>query len=369
MTTTAPFQPEYRKPSQAWISQTVPKQDESPLPESLEMPRECTAQGAYKLNREFIGRSGAMRAVLKQIEIVAPTQASVLILGETGTGKELVARAIHNLSNRRNRTLAKINCAAIPSGLLESELFGHEKGSFTGAINRRTGRFELADQGTFFLDEIGDFPPDLQPKLLRVLQEKEFERVGSSQAQPVDVRLIAATSRNLPQMVADRQFRSDLYYRLNVFPIRIPPLRERASDIPLLVWHFVEHFARPLNKHIDTVPTEVMEALKNYAWPGNIRELQNFIERAVILSPGNTLNVPLEELEPPAFIHADLGAQAGTKTATLLEIERGHILKALTQTRWLVGGPNGAAALLGLNRTTLVSRMQKLGISRRPKAA
>jgi formate hydrogenlyase transcriptional activator len=309
-----------------------------------------------------------MRSVLSQIEIVAPTQASVLILGETGTGKELVARAIHDQSGRGNRTLAKINCAAIPSGLLESELFGHEKGSFTGAVARRKGRFELADQGTLFLDEIGDFPPDLQPKLLRVLQDKEFERVGSNQAQSVNVRLIAATSRNLPQMVADGRFRSDLYYRLNVFPIRIPPLRERSSDIPLLVWHFVEYFAGQLNKRIEIIPVEVIEALRRYPWPGNIRELQNFIERAVILSPGKTLNAPLEELEQPALVCASLDTEAEIKPATLEEIERGHILKALTQTRWLVGGPNGAAALLGLNRTTLVSKMQKLGISRRAKA-
>ncbi len=370
MPISAPFRQEYARPSQDWMSQPEPAQDETGLSESIRIPGECRSVRTpltCKSSSEFIGQSSAMRCVLERIEIVAPTDASVLILGETGTGKELVARAIHRLSNRRRQTLAKINCAAIPSGLLESELFGHEKGSFTGAISRRTGRFELADRGTLFLDEIGDFPVGLQPKLLRVLQEKEFERVGSNRTQPVDVRLIAATSRNLPQMVADREFRMDLYYRLNVFPIRIPPLRERASDIPLLVWHFVEQFSRSLNKVIEIISSEVMEALRNYPWPGNIRELQNFIERAVILSPGRVLNVPLDELEPPSTICNGSGAPLGTKTATLQELEREHILKALTQTRWLVGGPNGAAVVLGLNRTTLLSKMQKLGISRRSK--
>jgi formate hydrogenlyase transcriptional activator len=265
--------------------------------------------------------------------------------------------------------LAKINCAAIPSGLLESELFGHEKGSFTGAIARRTGRFEMADKGSLFLDEIGDFPPDLQPKLLRVLQEKEFERVGSNRSQAVDVRLVAATSRDLPQMVADKEFRSDLFYRLNVFPIRLPPLRERSSDIPLLVEHFVGHFSRQLKKEVKFIPIEVMAALKSYQWPGNIRELQNFIERSVILSSGDTLNAPMEELERPFPIRPASGVGFPSRAITLQDNEREHIIRALTQTRWLVGGPNGAAMLLGINRTTLLSRMQKLGISRRPKLA
>jgi formate hydrogenlyase transcriptional activator len=368
-TMTLPNQ-KFSEPSQSWLSEPETEPDDLGLANSLcvepedESPR---AQTAAKLRSEFVGRSKAMLNVLKQIEIVAPTDASVLILGETGTGKELVARALHNLSNRCNRTLAKINCAAIPSGLLESELFGHEKGSFTGAIARRVGRFELADKGSLFLDEIGDFPADLQPKLLRVLQEKEFERVGSNHSQSVNVRLIAATSRNLPQMVADRQFRSDLFYRLNVFPIRIPPLRERTSDIPLLTWHFVRLFAGKMNKEIKVVSEEAMTALKSYPWPGNIRELQNFIERAVILSPGKTLEAPLEELEQFAAVCPRVHDELEPKTATLQDNEREHITKALTQTRWLVGGPNGAAALLGINRTTLLSRMQKLGISRRLK--
>jgi formate hydrogenlyase transcriptional activator len=327
------------------------------------------AVNASRYTNEFVGRSKVMRSVLKQIEIVAPTNASVLITGETGTGKELVARAIHGLSHRHNQMLAKINCAAIPSGLLESELFGHEKGSFTGAITRRTGRFELADKGSLFLDEIGDFPPDLQPKLLRVLQEKEFERVGGNRAQAVDVRLVAATSRDLQQMVADKEFRSDLFYRLNVFPIRLPPLRERSSDIPLLVEHFVGHFSRQLKKEVKFIPSEVMAALKSYQWPGNIRELQNFIERSVILSPDKTLNAPMEELERPFPIRPSSGSGFPSRVITLQDNEREHIIRALTQTRWLVGGPNGAAVLLGINRTTLLSRMQKLGISRRPKLA
>jgi len=322
-----------------------------------------------KYTNEFVGRSKVMRSVVKQIEIVAPTNASVLITGETGTGKELVARAIHNLSHRRNQTLAKINCAAIPSGLLESELFGHEKGSFTGAIARRTGRFELADKGSLFLDEIGDLPPELQPKLLRVLQEKEFERVGGNRSQAVDVRLVAATSRDLPQMVADKEFRSDLFYRLNVFPIRIPPLRERSSDIPLLVEHFVGHFSRQIKKDVKFIPSDVMAALKSYQWPGNIRELQNFIERSVILSADKTLNAPLEELDRPFPLRPRSASGFPSRAITLQENEREHIIRALTQTRWLVGGPNGAAVLLGINRTTLLSRMQKLGISRRPKLA
>ncbi|MEI9999455.1 MAG: sigma 54-interacting transcriptional regulator [Verrucomicrobiota bacterium] len=273
--------PKFTQPSQAWIDQGKTESDESIVEGSACESQEygpSVAEKASRLGRDFIGRSKAMQSVLKQIEIVAPTGASVLILGETGTGKELVARAIHNLSGRCHQTFSPINCAAIPSGLLESELFGHEKGSFTGAITRRIGRFELAERGSLFLDEIGDFPPNLQPKLLRVLQEKEFERVGSNQIQKCNVRLIAATSRNLLQMVADGQFRSDLFYRLNVFPIRIPPLRERASDVPLLVRHFVGLVAAKMNKTIDIIPQELMDALKAYPWPetsGSFRILSN----------------------------------------------------------------------------------------------
>jgi len=333
------------------------------IPLGNESSRKLLATG---LCREFIGKSGAMRAVLRQIEIVAPTQASVLILGETGTGKELVARAIHNASPRCNKPMAKVNCAAIPSGLIESEFFGHEKGAFTGAVAQKIGRFEMANKGTLFFDEIGDFPQDLQPKLLRVLQEKEFERVGGRQTLKSDVRLVAATSRNLPQMVVDGQFRSDLFYRVNVFPIRIPALRERASDIPLLVWHFVENFARELNKKIEVIPQEVMEALKGYAWPGNIRELQNFIHRSVILSSGKTLTPPLDELQSMQPDTAGSHTKTASQTPTLQEREYEHISDALARTHWLVGGAKGAAALLGLKRTTLLSKMKRLGISRTP---
>ncbi len=317
---------------------------------------------------EIIGRSSALRAVLREMQIVARTNSTVLILGETGTGKELMARMLHNLSPRRVHTLSKISCAAIPAGLLESELFGHERGAFTGAIARKTGRLELAHQGTLFLDEVGDIPLELQPKLLRVLQEKEFERVGGTQTQRVNVRLVAATSRDLSQMVAQRQFRGDLYYRLNVFPIRIPPLRERSADIPLLVRHFVEKYARQMSKRIETIPPHIIESLSSYYWPGNIRELQNVIERAVILSPGKVLHSPLTELyqshPPPKTTARETGARA---TTTLHECEREHILQALGHTRWLVGGQNGAAVLLGLKRTTLIWKMQKLGIARKVK--
>ena len=370
MATFNPVAGKFPEPSDAWISTPDPLPIESRSSELTVIDADSASPisgNAFRYTNEFVGRSKAMREVLKQIEIVAPTNASVLISGETGTGKELVARAVHGLSHRRNQTFSKINCAAIPSGLLESELFGHEKGSFTGAVARRTGRFELADKGSLFLDEIGDFPPDLQPKLLRVLQEKEFERVGSNRSQAVDVRLVAATSRDLPQMVADKEFRSDLFYRLNVFPIRIPPLRERSSDIPLLVEHFVGHFSRQMKKEVNFIPIEVMAALKSYQWPGNIRELQNFIERSVILSSDKTLNAPMEELERPFPVRPRSDAGFPLRAITLQDNEREHIIRALTQTRWLVGGPNGAAALLGINRTTLLSRMQKLGISRRPK--
>jgi formate hydrogenlyase transcriptional activator len=295
---------------------------------------------------------------LDLVRIVAPTNSTALIEGETGTGKELIARAIHEHSSRRDRSFVKLNCAAIPLGLLESELFGHERGAFTGAVARRVGRFETADRGTLFLDEIGDIPLELQAKLLRVLQEGEFERLGSTQTQRVNVRLVAATNRDLTDMVSKKQFRSDLYYRLNVFPIAVPPLRDRLEDIPLLVEHFVKTFSEQMGKQIDEVPTEVLEALLRYRWPGNIRELQNFIERSVILSHGNVLCPPLANL---------MAASTDARVAvTLEEAERSHIRKMLERTRWVVAGPNGAAVRLGIKRSTLYFRMQKLGISRRP---
>jgi formate hydrogenlyase transcriptional activator len=306
---------------------------------------------------ELIGASRAFKRILKQVETVAPTDAAVLIRGETGTGKELIARAIHNLSARRERTLVKLNCAAIPTGLLESELFGHEKGAFTGAIAQRIGRFELAHKGTLLLDEIGDIPLELQPKLLRVLQEQEFERLGSTRTQRVDVRLIAATNCDLEQMVAEKKYRGDLFYRLNVFPVTIPPLRERAEDIPALVRFFAQKHARRMKKPIESIPAEAMAALTAYPWPGNVRELEHFIERAVVLSPGATLAVSPAELKPPA-------SAAPANLATLEAAEREHIRRALDDTGWVIGGPQGAAARLGMKRTTLQSRMQKLGISR-----
>jgi len=305
---------------------------------------------------EIIGQSSALRRVLHQVETVAPTDSAVLIGGETGTGKELIARAIHQLSRRRERTFVKLNCAAIPTGLLESELFGHERGAFTGAIAQRVGRFELADRGTLFLDEVGDIPPELQPKLLRVLQEKEFERLGSTRTKRVDVRVIAATNRNLEEMVAAETFRSDLYYRLNVFPVTIPPLRERPEDIAPLVRHFVQKFANRMNKRIETVSADAMAALSHYAWPGNARELENAIERAVILTNGPVLRVPASEF--PAVVISSPGSE------TLEVTEREAILRALLSTNWVVGGPHGAAARLGLKRSTLQARMRKLGIHR-----
>ena len=306
---------------------------------------------------QIIGSSPALESVLEQVEQVAPTDSTALIQGETGTGKELIAHAIHNLSARCGRPFIKLNCAAIPFDLLESELFGHERGAFTGAIAQKVGRFELADKGTLFLDEVGDIPPGLQPKLLRVLQEQEFERLGSTRTHQVDVRLVAATNRNLVDMVKRNEFRSDLYYRLNVFPIPLPPLRERREDIPALVEHFVEIYARRMDKRIEHVPPETMSALVSYQWPGNIRELQNFIERSVILTSGNVLHPPLSSLKSTPEAEP-LGA------ITLEDAERDHIRKTLEQTRWVVAGPNGAAARLGMKRSTLYFRMQKLGISR-----
>src|SRR5918996_581259 len=309
---------------------------------------------------DIVGTSGGLRAVLEQVQVVAPTDSTVLINGETGTGKELVARAIHKISFRSNRAFVKLNCAAIPSGLLESELFGHEKGAFTGAVAQKIGRFELANGGTLFLDEVGDIPLELQPKLLRVLQEQEFERLGSNRTIRVDIRLVAATNRDLAQMVTDRQFRSDLYYRLNVFPILNPPLRERRDDIPALVQYFTQKFATRMNKRITTIPIETMNALSRYHWPGNIRELENFIERAVILTRGSSLSVPLAELKSRRTA-SDGDAR---HLSTLEDAEREHIRQALQQANWLVGGPTGAAAKLGMKRTTLQSKMVKLGIER-----
>jgi formate hydrogenlyase transcriptional activator len=314
---------------------------------------------------EIVGESPALKRILEQLQTVAPIDSTILILGETGTGKELIARAIHNLSGRRERTLVKVNCAAIPTGLLESELFGHEKGAFTGAIAQRIGRFELAHRGTLFLDEVGDIPFELQPKLLRVLQEHEFERLGSPRTIRVDVRLVAATNADLAQKVADHQFRSDLYYRLNVFPLTIPPLRERREDIPLLVRYFAQKHARRMKKPIDTIPVKAMTTLSEYYWPGNVRELENFIERAVILSRGAELQVPLSELKqrPTPVATAALSSPVDG-IATLEHAEREHIVRALGEADWVVGGPTGAAARLGMKRTTLQSRMRKLGITR-----
>jgi formate hydrogenlyase transcriptional activator len=310
---------------------------------------------------EIVGESAALRRVLKQVETVAPTDSTVLICGETGTGKELIARALHELSPRQGRTFVKLNCAAMPTGLLESELFGHEKGAFTGAISQKVGRFELAHQGTLFLDEVGDIPPELQPKLLRVLQEQEFERLGSTKTIKVDVRLVAATNRDLARMVADTAFRADLYYRLNVFPVVLPPLRERLDDIPRLVRHFTQRVARRMGRQIETIPSAVMDALVRYPWPGNVRELQNVIERAVILAPGPSLQVPPSDLQPAAT-QADAPASAAV---TLADAEREHIMSALRETGGVLGGPEGAAARLGMKRSTLYKKMKKLGISRR----
>ncbi len=309
----------------------------------------------------IVGKSAALNRALKEVEIVAPTDSGVMILGETGTGKELIARAIHNRSLRRHQPFVKVNCAAIPSGLLESELFGHEKGAFTGAVMRKAGRFEVADKGTLFLDEVGDIPLELQPKLLRVLQEREFERLGSTRTQQVDVRVIAATHRDLKKMVEDGQFRSDLFYRLQVFPLTVPPLRDRSGDIPILVRYYVDKFARRLNRRIENIPTQAMEVFCSYHWPGNVRELQNFIERAVILSPGPTLRAPLTELK------REMVQAAQSKVGTLKQVEREHVLRAIQESNWVIGGPNGAAARLGMKRTTLAYRIRKLNIPLRPQ--
>ena len=315
-------------------------------------------EGSYgRRFEQVIGSSPALEEVLEQVERVAPTDSTVLIQGETGTGKELIAHAIHNISSRCGRPFVRLNCAAIPLDLLESELFGHEKGAFTGAIAQKIGRFELADKGTLFLDEVGDIPPALQPKLLRVLQEQEFERLGSTRTHQVDVRLVAATNRDLAEMVNRGQFRSDLYYRLNVFPVLLPPLRARPEDVPALVMHFVEIFGRRMGRQIERIPAETMSALNSYRWPGNIRELQNLIERAVILSRDGVLPNPLPTTgTQPVTV--------STAATTLRDSERSLILQTLEEVRWVIGGPKGAAAKLGLKRTTLIHKMQKLGIYR-----
>jgi formate hydrogenlyase transcriptional activator len=322
-------------------------------------------EGCSDCERRFeqiIGNSPALESVLEQVERVAPTDSTVLIQGETGTGKELIAHAIHNLSSRCGRPFIRLNCAAIPLDLLESELFGHEKGAFTGAIAQKVGRFELADKGTLFLDEVGDIPPALQPKLLRVLQEQEFERLGSTRTHQVDVRLVAATNRNLMEMANRGEFRSDLYYRLNVFPVMLPPLRDRREDIPALVNHFAEVYGRRMSRQIDHIPPATLSALTSYDWPGNIRELQNLIERAVILSDDGVLPNPL-----PAggtFAVATHAAAAPPAPTTLKDSQRILILQTLESVGWVIGGPRGAATKLGLKRTTLIHKMQKLGISR-----
>lgn len=315
---------------------------------------------------EIVGNSPVLRRVLQQVEAVAPTESTVLIYGETGSGKELIARAVHNLSTRTGKPFVKLNCAAIPTGLLESELFGHEKGAFTGAIAQRIGRFELASEGTIFLDEVSEIPLELQPKLLRVLQEREFERLGNSRTLYTKARLIAATNRDLNAMVDAQKFRSDLFYRLSVFPIYVPPLRERTEDIPFLVSHFAQHFSRLMKKSIDTISTETMNALIRYPWPGNIRELQNVIERAVILSKGRDLKIPLSDLQTRLPENGNGESARKNSIATLEEVERQHILSALEQSRWVLSGPKGAAAKLGLKRSTLQFRIRRLGISRPP---
>jgi formate hydrogenlyase transcriptional activator len=312
----------------------------------------------------IIGNSVALESVLDQVEQVAPTDSTVLIEGETGTGKELIAHAIHNASQRFGRPFIKLNCAAIPLDLLESELFGHEKGAFTGAIAQKIGRFEMADKGTLFLDEVGDIPPVLQPKLLRVLQEQEFERLGSGRTHKVDVRLVAATNRDLVKMVARGQFRNDLYYRLNVFPIVLPALRERREDIPALVTHFVKMFSRRMGKQVDSVPPEVMAAFQWYSWPGNIRELQNLVERAVILSRDGVLPNPLHKKQADPMIPGLYRTRTSKSSITLDDSDRALIVETLEQAEWIVGGPRGAAAKLGLKRTTLLAKMRRLGISR-----
>jgi len=324
-------------------------------------PAEDQAERRFE---RIIGNSAALESVLNQVGQVAPTDSTVLIEGETGTGKELIAHAIHNASQRCGRPFIRLNCAAIPLDLLESELFGHEKGAFTGAIAQKMGRFEMADKGTLFLDEVGDIPPALQPKLLRVLQEQEFERLGSGRTHKVDVRLVAATNRDLVKMVAHGQFRSDLYYRLNVFPVLLPSLRQRRADIPVLVTHFVKLFSGRMGKQVNNIPPETMAAFEWYSWPGNIRELQNLVERAVILSRDGVLPNPLHKKQPELLIPSPRRPRTFPSSVTLEDSDRSLILETLQQAGWIVGGVHGAAAKLGLKRTTLLAKMRKLGISR-----
>jgi transcriptional regulator with GAF, ATPase, and Fis domain len=319
---------------------------------------------AERTFERIIGNSAALESVLDQVEQVAPTDSTVLIEGETGTGKELIAHAIHNASQRCGRAFIKLNCAAIPLDLLESELFGHERGAFTGAIAQKIGRFEMADKGTLFLDEVGDIPSALQPKLLRVLQEQEFERLGSGRTHKVDVRLVAATNRNLVKMVARGQFRSDLYYRLDVFPILLPALRERREDIPALVMHFVKIFSRRMGKQVDSIPPETMAAFQWYSWPGNIRELQNLVERAVIVSRDGVLPNPLHKKQTELTIPSLHRPRTFHSSMTLEDSDRALIVDTLEQAGWIVGGPRGAAAKLGLKRTTLLAKMRRMGVSR-----
>jgi DNA-binding NtrC family response regulator len=340
----------------------------TPAQEMLDTEDDCCSDRQFS---DIVGHSAALRHVLQQVETVAPTEATVLIYGETGTGKELIARAIHNRSARRQHAFVTLNCAAMPTGLLESELFGHEKGAFTGAVTQRVGRFELAHRGTLFLDEIGELPLEVQPKLLRVLQEREFERLGSARTLRTDARLIAATNRELAAMVEAQNFRADLFYRLNVFPVHVPPLRERPDDIPLLVRYFAQQYARRMGKTLTTIPADTMQTLIQYAWPGNIRELQNVIERAVILSPGPVLQVPCSELTPQATEarsrpHETPALAKRTSIRNVLEAaERQHLLQALEETQWVVAGLQGAAARLGMSRSTLQRRIQQLGLARR----
>jgi transcriptional regulator with GAF, ATPase, and Fis domain len=349
-----------------WHSQSSPRREHIGIenPGDIRLSETSLERNgeAHQVLEGMVGSSLSLRRTLEQVTTVAPTDATVLIQGETGTGKELVARAVHNLSPRCSRQFVRFNCAAIPLGLLESELFGHEKGAFTGAITRKIGRFELAHKSTLFLDEIGDIPLELQAKLLRVLQEQEFERLGSNQTQQVNVRIVAATHRNLKRMVAEGQFREDLYFRLNIFPIMVPSLRARREDIPLLVRAFVAESVRRLNRSVNTVSEEAMRAILEYDWPGNVRELQNFIERAVIMSTGFVLVVPPESFTSPAQDNSQL-------PKTLAEAESSFILDAIKEANWIIGGPNGAAKKLGLKRTTLIGKMRRLGLMRSNEAA
>jgi len=349
----------------SWVSEPLNRTASFEIPAGL--PANIGFDGDELYDRSspsIVGTSAALRSVLDMVRVVAATDSTVLVEGETGTGKDLVAHAIHNESQRVGRAFIKLNCAAIPLDLLESELFGHEKGAFTGAIAQKIGRFEMADKGTLFLDEVGDIPSALQPKLLRVLQEQEFERLGSGRTHKVDVRLVAASNRDLVKMVARGQFRSDLYYRLNVFPISVPPLRDRREDIPALVSHFVKMFSRRMGKHVDSIPPETMAAFEGYPWPGNIRELQNLVERAVILSRDGVLQNPLHKEQTEIMIPGLHRTRTYYSSKAFEDSGRALILETLDQANWIVGGPHGAAGKLGLKRTTLLAKMRRLGISR-----